>query len=251
MKRRLLSQLTTNELLEEIRQSDQLEVKEELVRRHTNLVRALAHRFISSGQPYEDLEQVGMLGLLGAIERFDPAVGAKFSTFATTTILGELRRHLRDKAWVIRVPRRLQELSYRMRQVAEKLEQASGRSPRPEELAKALGVSLEELLEAMELGNYYNVGSLELERSDDETVNLTELIGENDPALEVMADRDFFARALLRLGEKERQVVIFRYYQGLSQADVARRLNCSQMHVSRLQRSALKKLKAFFSGQGR
>jgi len=248
MKRHELAKASTPELTARLQtglsSADAELIKEELVQRYQDLVGALACKFTGSGQPFEDLLQVGNYGLLKAIERYDSTRGAKFSTFATTTILGELRRWLRDRAWDIRVPRRLQELNWRVRKLTSQLEQQSQRSPTLEELARRLEVSQEELLEALELGKYYKVGPFEREDASAE-YDLADILGAEDPLLQALEDREFIARTLQHLAEKERKVIVLKFYQGLTQAEIARRLGVSQMHISRLQRRALARLRQF------
>ncbi|MCD6350667.1 MAG: SigB/SigF/SigG family RNA polymerase sigma factor, partial [Armatimonadetes bacterium] len=222
------------------------EIRDHLIQRHEGLVRHVVKDYVSSGESYDDLYGVGMLGLINAVDRFDPARGTRFATFAVPTIRGEIRRYFRDKTWGVRVPRRIQELSLKAREAVEAFTQDQGRAPTYEELAQKLGVSEEDAMEALEVSRQYDLASFEQPSvdGDDEAMAESDRIGVEDPAIEEIGDRDAIARALTKLPPRERAVIVLRYFGGLSQQEVGRRLNVSQMHVSRLQHRALKKLKS-------
>ncbi|MBC7286616.1 MAG: SigB/SigF/SigG family RNA polymerase sigma factor [Armatimonadetes bacterium] len=222
------------------------EVREELLRRHEGLVRHVVKDYVASGESYEDLYGVGMLGLINAVDRFDPNRGTRFATFAVPTIRGEIRRYFRDKTWGVRVPRRVQELSLKARETVERLTAARGRSPSYEELARELGVTEDEIIEALEVSRQYEPASIEqpqVETDEDEALTAAERAGLTDPEIEAIADREAIAAALKLLSPRERDVIRLRYFEGLSQAEVGKRLGISQMHVSRLQHRALNKLR--------
>ncbi len=209
-----------------------------------DLVRSLARRFANRGEPLEDLEQVGFLGLIAAIERFDPARGLEFTTFATPTILGEIKRHFRDKSWAVRVPRRLQETYARVMRAQERLGQRLGRAPAVVEIAQELDLEPEEVLEAMEVGPAQRAISLEAPGGGQaDALDLGERIGQEDHNLARVELQDALAGALRHLTPREREIMILRFVDQLPQTEVARRLGISQMHVSRLQRAALAQLK--------
>ncbi|HEY0798762.1 MAG TPA: SigB/SigF/SigG family RNA polymerase sigma factor [Candidatus Baltobacteraceae bacterium] len=226
-------------------EADQL--RDALVVAHLNLVRYLAMKFTNRGEAIEDLIQVGTVGMIKAIDRFDTERGVEFTTYATPTIVGEIKRYFRDKGWAVKVPRRLQELNLAVNKAVEKLTVGLGHSPTVAELARHLNASQEEILEAQELGQAYNLLSLDTEitgGSDTTTHTLAEYVGENDAGLELFEDKANLERAFEVLAPRERVIVYLRFYESVSQTEIAKRLNCSQMHVSRLQARALEKLKA-------
>jgi RNA polymerase sigma-B factor len=221
-------------------------LRQQLVAIHHNLVRYLASKFVSRGEPLEDLVQVGTIGLINAIDRFDTQRGIKFSTYATPTIVGEIRRYFRDKAWSLKVPRRLQELNLAASKAQEALSVKLGRPPTIREVAERIGATEEETLEAIELGNAYDTVSLDSQmnaESDPSATTLGEFIGAEDPALKNLQEYGDLTQALENLEPRERMIIVYRFFRDMSQADVANRLNISQMHVSRLQSQALRSLK--------
>jgi RNA polymerase sigma-B factor len=229
-------------------------VREELVLAHLHLVHYLAARFAGRGEPLDDLLQAGSIGLLKAIDRFDPTRGVEFITYAIPTILGEIKRHFRDKSWALRVPRRLQELSVAIHRLSESLPATLGRAPTVDDIAGCLGATSEEIIEAHELGSAYAALSLDAERKPGgETTGLTlsDGLGELDANLARLEDRACLRAAFRVLDAQERTIMYLRFYEQLSQSDVARRLGISQMSVSRLQRRALEKLRATLRASGR
>ncbi len=220
------------------------DTREQLVVAHLNLVRFLASRFAGRGEPLDDLIQVGMVGLLKAIDRFDPERGIEFTTYVTPTVVGEIKRHFRDKGWAIRVPRRLQELNAAMHRGLDALTADLGRSPNVAEMAASLHASEEEIIEAQELGHAYAPLSLDaIASASGEGRTLGESLGYDDPDMAKVADQDLLDRALTCLDRRERVIVHLRYFERVTQTDIARRLRMSQMHVSRLQQRALGKMK--------
>ncbi len=219
----------------------------DLVVLHLNLVRFLAVKFANRGEPLDDLVQVGTVGLLKAIDRFDLERGVEFTTYATPTIVGEIKRYFRDKGWAVKVPRRLQELNLAVNRASDKLAVELGRSPTVGELAEHLGAGEDEILEAQELGQAYNLLSLDSEVSGDtdkKSQTLADTVGVSDAELELLEDRANLERAFEVLSGRERVIVYLRFYESVSQTEIAKRLNVSQMHVSRLQAKALEKLRA-------
>jgi RNA polymerase sigma-B factor len=222
-------------------------LRDDLVVAYLNLVRYLAVKFANRGEALEDLIQVGTLGLIKAIDRFDAARGVEFTTYATPTIVGEIKRHFRDKGWAVKVPRRLQELNLAVNRAIEKLAVDLGHSPTVAELAAHLSVSEEDILEAQELGQAYNLLSLDTEvggEGEKSRQTLADYIGEHDPQLLKLEDRANLERAFDVLTGRERIILYLRFYESVSQTEIAKRLNVSQMHVSRLQQKALEKLRA-------
>jgi RNA polymerase sigma-B factor len=240
---RTLDRGTDNHGLNEFEQ-----LRNELVVAHLNLVRYLAVKFANRGEALDDLIQVGTLGLLKAIDRFDLERGVEFTTYATPTIVGEIKRYFRDKGWAVKVPRRLQELNLAVNRANEKLTIKLGHSPTVAELASHLGASEEDILEAQELGQAYNLLSLDTElngEGDKKSQTLADYVGQSDPALELFEDRANLERAFTVLSGRERVILYLRFYESVSQTEIAKRLNVSQMHVSRLQQKALEKLRNF------
>ncbi|HVC23004.1 MAG TPA: SigB/SigF/SigG family RNA polymerase sigma factor [Candidatus Dormibacteraeota bacterium] len=219
-------------------------VREELVPQYAALVHSLARRFAGRGEPLEDLEQVGYLGLIAAINRFDPGLGLEFTTFATPTILGEIKRYFRDKSWAVRVPRRLQETYARVVRTQQELSQELGRGPTVPEIAARLELEPDEVLQALEAGPAQRALSLESPAgSGDSEGELGDRIGAEDENLSRIELQNMLAGAMRHLTPREREIMVLRFVEQLPQTEVARRLGISQMHVSRLQRAALAQLK--------
>ena len=226
-------------------------LRDELVVVHLNLVRFLAVRFANRGEPLDDLVQVGTVGLLKAIDRFDLERGVEFTTYATPTIVGEIKRYFRDKGWAVKVPRRLQELNLAVNRASDKLAISLGRSPTVTELAEHLQAGEDEILEAQELGQAYNLLSLDSEVSgeaDKKSQTLADTVGVADAGLELLEDRANLEQAFGVLTGRERVIIYLRFYESISQTEIAKRLNVSQMHVSRLQAKALEKLRVVLAG---
>jgi RNA polymerase sigma-B factor len=221
-----------------------LGARDELVERFLPLARDLALRYTYTDEPLDDLVQVASLGLVKAIDRFDPDRGSKFTSYAAPTILGELKRHFRDKGWALRVPRDLQERALAVGRVTEELSKQLGRSPKPRDVAQALGCRVEEVLEAREAAASYEAASLDAPtvRDDDDAASLVDRLGGEDPAYELVEDRDVIASSWQALPEMERKVLVLRFMSDLTQREIGGRLGYSQMHVSRLLRRALRRL---------
>jgi RNA polymerase sigma-B factor len=221
-----------------------------LVLYHQRLVRSIASRFLGAGEALEDLIQVGNIGLINALDRYNPHHGTRFSTFATPTILGEIKRHFRDKTGGIKVPRWLQELRQATRKATQQLTQELGRVPTNAEIAARLGVSEDEVLEALESGEASNLISLDTHldnHSTLDTASLLDLVGRIDKTLHDFEMFGDLRTALKALGPREREVISLRFFDDMSQAKIAKQLNISQMHVSRLQQRALKRLREMLS----
>jgi RNA polymerase sigma-B factor len=209
----------------------------ELAERTLPLARSLARRYAGKGEPLEDLEQVASLGLLKAIDRFDVSRDVRFATFAVPTIAGELKRHFRDRGWMLRVPREIQELSARVVRCREALTRELGRSPTVDEVATALDAGIEQVLDALRAADAYRLMSLDEPLADG--AGVLEAIGEEDEGFELAEHRVLLSRGLDGLGEREREIVRLRYYEGLTQREIARAVGVSQMHVSRLIRRSI------------
>ncbi len=219
--------------------------RSELVEEHAPLAHFLASRFANRGEPRDDLVQVALVGLFKAVERFDPDRGLQFSTFATPTILGELKRHFRDRGWAVRVPRRVQELHLQLGRIVSALGQEKGRSPTPGEVAERAGVSEESVLEAMEAGSLYRLVSLDGSVTpDDEGGELAACLGDDDPEFERIEHRSEIAELLNVLPARERRIVELRFFESMTQSEIAEHVGVSQMHVSRLLNRSLDRLRA-------
>lgn len=225
--------------------------RDELIMSHLNLVRFLASKFKNRGEPLDDLIQVGTIGLIKAIDRFDPSRGLEFTTYATPTILGEIKRHFRDKGWSIRVPRRLQELSAKVNQATDELTKELQRSPSTEEVAAKLGVSVDEVLEAMESSGAYSSVPLEAGSSDEEDgPAIIDHYASVDENLAASDDRMVIEDTIRDFSPREREVIRMRFVEGLTQVEIARRLGVSQVQVSRLLRRTLKKVQDKIDPEG-
>ena len=225
--------------------------RDELIMSHLNLVRFLASKFKNRGEPLDDLIQVGTIGLIKAIDRFDPSRGLEFTTYATPTILGEIKRHFRDKGWSIRVPRRLQELSAKVNQATDDLTKELQRSPSTEEVAAKLGVSVDEVLEAMESSGAYSSVPLEAGSSDEEDAPaIIDHYASVDENLAASDDRMVIEDTIRDFSPREREVIRMRFVEGLTQVEIAKRLGVSQVQVSRLLRRTLKKVQDKIDPEG-
>ncbi len=219
-------------------------LRNELVEAHLGLAEYRARRFANRGEPLDDLVQVASLGLTKAVDRFDPERGLEFTTFATPTIVGELKRHFRDKGWAVRVPRRVQELHLRVTRVVDDLSLELGRPPTYAEVAVRAGVSEDEVVEAIEAGSAYRSASLDAGRSDDEdSPGLLGQLGSADAELDRAERRAALSPLIAGLPEREQIMLYLRVYEGMTQSEIAKRLGISHMHVSRLLTRSLEQLR--------
>jgi len=219
-------------------------LRDALVEGHLPLVEYLARRFAGRGEPLDDLVQVATIGLIKAIDRFDPERGVEFSTYATPTIAGEIKRHFRDKGWAVRVPRRLQELKLALTRATSDLTQELNRAPTVAELAKHLKLSEEEILEGLESAHAYSTVSLDAPDSDDDDgPAVSDSLGMVDDALEGVEYRESLKPLLEALPPREKRILVLRFFGGMTQSQIAAELGISQMHVSRLLARTLAKLR--------
>jgi RNA polymerase sigma-B factor len=219
--------------------------RDALVHLHLPLVEHCARRFRNRGEPFEDLVQVGTIGLIKSVDRFDTERGVEFSTYATPTIIGEIKRYFRDKGWAIRVPRRLQELRMQISATTAELTQRLGRSPTPRELAESIGCSVEEIVEGMESSNAYATLSLDAgDDSDEGGPSMLDAIGVDDAALEHVEIRESVKPLLEGLPEREKKILLLRFFKNMTQSQIAAEIGVSQMHVSRLLSRTLDQLRA-------
>lgn len=234
-------------LFEEYARTRDLELRNRLVLMHDRLARNIASRFgKSGGNSEEDLRQIAYMGVIAAVERFDPAAGVSFLTFAAATIVGVIKHYLRDHGWLIKAPRRLREFGMSLRKVRVRLELELGRAPTIPELAEAAGVDEERVLLAMDVERNYHPTSLDMHLRDDageDTGSHFDALGGLDPEYAAIDERESVQRMLALLDAREREIILQRFYGEASQAEVAAQLDISQMHVSRLERRALQRLK--------
>ena len=221
----------------------------ELVQLHLPLVDHCARRFANRGEPLDDLVQVGTIGLIKSVDRFDTERGVEFSTYATPTIIGEIKRYFRDKGWAIRVPRRLQELRMSISAVTGDMSQELGRSPTPREIADKIGVSVEEVMEGIESANAYSTLSLDAGDSNDEGsgASMLESLGMDDVALAHVEIRESIKPLIEALPAREKRILLLRFFRGMTQSQIAEEIGVSQMHVSRLLNRTLEELRTSLS----
>jgi RNA polymerase sigma-B factor len=218
--------------------------RDELVALHQPLVEHCARRFRNRGEPFEDLLQVGAIGLLKAIDRFDAERGVEFSTYATPTIIGEIKRHFRDKGWAIRVPRRLQELRMQISAASAELTQSLGRSPTALELAERMGCTVEEIVEGLESSNAYATLSLDAgDDAEDGAATMLDAMGVDDVNLAHIDLRESIKPLLEQLDHREKRILLLRFFRNLTQSQIAEEIGVSQMHVSRLLTRTLAQLR--------
>ena len=218
--------------------------RDELVRLHLPLVEHCARRFRNRGEPFEDLVQVGTIGLIKSVDRFDTDRGVEFSTYATPTIIGEIKRYFRDKGWAIRVPRRLQELRMQISGATAELTQSLGRAPTPSELAAVIGCSVEDVIEGIESSNAYSTLSLDAgDNSDEGGMSMLDTMGIDDQGLEHVELRESLKPLLESLPAREKNILMLRFFKNMTQSQIAAEVGVSQMHVSRLLNKTLEHLR--------
>lgn len=218
-------------------------VRDELVTMHLPLVRHLARRYLHRGESVDDLAQVGTIGLIKAIDRFDVTRDVEFSTYATPTILGEIRRHFRDRTWAVRVPRRMQELQAQVTSRSEELTASLHRAPTVRELAASLGVGEDDILEAIEARHAYSTDAFG-DPDGEGSASAMPRLGVDDLSFEAVDDRETLRPLLAQLSERERRIILLRFFHDMSQTQIADELGMSQMHVSRLLSRALAQLRS-------
>lgn len=245
------SDLDARRLFEEYARTRDVELRNRLVLMHDRLARSIAARFgKSGGNSEEDLRQVAYLGVIAAVERYDPSAGVSFLTFAAATIVGVIKHYLRDHGWLVKAPRRLREFGMTLRKIRARLELELGRTPTVPEIAEAAGVDEERVLLAMDIERNYHPTSLDVHLRDDmgeDTGSHFDALGDVDPRYEAIEERETVMRMLAHLDAREREIIYQRFYGEASQAEVAAQLEISQMHVSRLERRALQRLKVLLA----
>ena len=234
---------TDRDLLRRYHEDGDPGAREVLVQRHLPLVRSLARRYAGRGESLEDIEQVGAIGLLKAIDRYEMSREVALTTYATPNVVGEIKRHFRDKGWAIRVPRALQELNGKMGPTIERLTSKLGRSPSIAEIAAEFETTTEQVLEALEAGSAYAPLSLSAGPTGEDELDPMETIGTDDVEFERTDDRTSLEPALASLPDREREILRMRFEDGLTQTQIAERVGISQMHVSRLIRRSLERMR--------
>lgn len=241
-----IKDIDTKVLFQEYKRNGDLNIRKELIERHLYIAEILSKKYANRGIDYEDIYQVASIGLIYAVDRFDVDKGFKFSSFATPTIIGEIKKYFRDKGWTIRVPRRIQELSKKINNSKEILSQRLQRSPTVEDIAEYLNSTTEEVLEAMEASKVYTPQSLDVSydsNNDDKDVNLSELIGEDDIYFDKIENNDFVLRTMKNLNDMEKQILVDRYFNKRTQVSIAEKLGISQMTVSRIEKKVIEKFR--------
>lgn len=234
-----------NRLFKEYKETGDKEIRDRLIEENLYIAEILAKKYTNKGIDYDDIFQVASIGLIYAVERFDVDRGFQFSSFATPTIIGEIKRHFRDKGWTIRVPRRIQELSKKINNAKVSLAQVLQRSPTISDIADYLEVTEEEVLEAMEASKVYSPQSLDLtyDGGEDSDISLSDLIGQEEEYYEKIDNNDFLEKAMSILTDTEKKILIDRYFNKRTQSSIAEELDISQMTVSRLEKKILQKMK--------
>ncbi|HEX6340082.1 SigB/SigF/SigG family RNA polymerase sigma factor [Umezawaea sp.] len=219
-------------------------LRDELVTEHLPVAKHIARRFGNRGEPHDDLVQVATVGLINAVDRFDPERGSDFLSFAVPTIMGEVRKYFRDSSWSVRMPRRLKELHLAINAGSSRLSQTLGRAPTPSELAAHLGLTREEVHEGLAAGNAYHSASLDdMLLADDSSISLGNTLGAEDPEMEVIEQREALHPLLEQLPDRERKIVVMRFFGNMTQTQIADKIGISQMHVSRLLAKTLRQLR--------
>lgn len=241
-----LTKFNSKELFKLYSESRDFSIREELIKRHLYIAEILSKKYVNRGIEYDDIYQVACVGLIYAVDRYDVSKGYEFSSFATPTIIGEIKKYFRDKGWAIRVPRRIQELSKKIMISKNTLSQKLQRTPTVDELAEYLQCSSEEILEAMEASKVYTPHSLDVvldSNGDDKDINLSELIGEDDKYFATIENNDFLMKNIQKLNDIEKKILYDRYFNKKTQFEIAQELNISQMTVSRMEKKIIEKFK--------
>jgi len=234
------------EMLKEYCKTRDIKLRNELVKHYIYIAEILAKKFVNRGVEYDDLFQVASLALIKALERYDITKGYKFSSFATPTIIGEIKNYFRDKSRIIRLPRRENEMIKKIESAKVQLSNQLGRSPKPEEIADNLGLSTEEVLELLESSYLTNTASLDYYINNEEETQLMAVVGKDEKNYSIVEDRDFIKRMIEGLSDMEKKVIHERFYNERSQRDIAEEMGVSQMFISRMERKLLERFRAYY-----
>ena len=241
-----LDKIDNEILFKQLKETNDPRIREYLIEKHLYIAEILSKKYVNRGIEYDDIYQVASLGLIYAVDRYDVDKGFEFSSFATPTIIGEIKKHFRDKGWTIRVPRRIQELSKKINNAKVTLSQDLQRSPTVEDIANYLNCTEEEVLEAMEASKVYTPQSLDLtydSQNDDSDVNLADLIGEEDMYFSKIENNDFLLKGMEKLNDMEKKILIDRFFNKKTQIAIAEDLDISQMTVSRVEKRVIEKFR--------
>ncbi|WP_071026141.1 SigB/SigF/SigG family RNA polymerase sigma factor [Peptoniphilus raoultii] len=242
---RKLTKEERKELFNEYYENRDPDLRNILIEEYLYIAEILSKKYTNRGIDYDDIFQIASIGLIYAVDRYDPTKGFEFSSFATPTIIGEIKKYFRDKGWTIRVPRRIQELSKKIMLAKTKLSQTYQRTPTIEEIANYLNASQEEIIESMEASKVYSPQSLDLvyDSNDDKEISFADLIGEEEEYFEKIELKDFITKSMEDLNEVEKTILIDRYFNKKTQVVIAKKLNISQMTVSRIEKKVLEKMR--------
>lgn len=241
-----LSKDQIKDLFKEYKETNDPAIRETLIEEHIYIAEILSKKYTNRGIEYDDIFQVASIGLIYAVDRFDVDKGFEFSSFATPTIIGEIKKHFRDKGWTIRVPRRIQELSKRINNAKVHLSQTLQKSPTIDDIADYLDATVEEVLESMEASKVYTPQSLDITfntSSDDRDITLSDLIGVEDEYYDKLENTDFILKMMESLNEIEKEILVDRYFNKKTQVAIAEKLDVSQMTVSRIEKRVIEKLR--------
>ncbi|WP_425449249.1 SigB/SigF/SigG family RNA polymerase sigma factor [Dethiothermospora halolimnae] len=241
-----LEDIETKELFKYYSESKDKKIRDELISRHLYIAEILSKKYANRGIDYDDIYQIACVGLIYAVDRYDLEKGYEFSSFATPTIIGEIKKYFRDKGWTIRVPRRIQELSKKINNAKVTLSQKLQKSPSVEDIAEYLKCTSEEVLEAMEASKVYTPKSLDLSfdsSGDDKDISLSQLVGEDDEYFSKIENKDFLLRAIEKLEDREKKILKDRYFKKKTQVDIADEMGISQMTVSRMEKKIIEKFR--------
>lgn len=230
--------------------SKSIDIRNQIFDKYKYMAEIISRKYINKGIEHEDIFQIACMGLIYAIERFDITKGFEFTSFATPTILGEIKKYFRDKGWAIKVPRKIQEISKKVNEVNNTLSTQLNRTPTVKEIAQYINASEEEVLEAFEAGKMFNSQSLDEKfdsSSEDSDLSLMDVVGQEDEHFLKLENEDFINKSINKLNELERQIILDRFYLNKTQSEIARKLNISQMTVSRIEKRTLEKLRIEFS----
>lgn len=232
------------ELFEEYAKTKDQKLRDELIEKNLYIAEILAKKFVGKGIDYDDIFQIASLGLILAVERYEPSRGFKFSSFATPTILGEIKRYFRDKGWTIKVPRRVQENTKKVKDAYHHLSMVNGEVPTVKEIADYLGIDSDEVLIAMDAGKVYTPQSIDYEiGTDDKKTALSDIIGDDDQNFKDFENREQLEALMKNLSKTEKEIVRKRFFEQKTQLEIAGELGLSQMSVSRIEKKALKEIK--------
>lgn len=242
-----ITKIDTEKLFEMYRDSKDNSIREELIQRHLYIAEILSKKYANKGIDFDDIYQIACVGLIYAVDRYDIAKGYKFSSFATPTIIGEIKKYFRDKGWSIRVPRRIQELSKKINNAKITLSQQLQKSPTVDDIAEYLKCTSEEVLEAMEASKVYTPKSLDVSidsNGEDKDLSLSQLIGEDDKYFAKIENKDFLLKVIDEFDSREKKVLKERYLKNKTQIDIANDMGVSQMTVSRIEKKIIKKFRS-------